>query len=260
MTRPNTHRLSLCGAVGLALLLSSCHEEVKDTAAIVQESIEHYGGDVFDRIHISWGFREIPFEVTRDNGVFRYQRTIEDSLGQTIVEVMENEGSWIEVNGERQDLDSRSRTQLETAVNSVVYFGFLPFRLDDSVVQLADLGTVEVDGEPYQKVEVTFPQEGGGRDWEDRFIYWFHQGDRTLDYLAYREATEVETTRFRRAVNRRMVGGLMVQDYENYTGDPDVGNVADYDRLFEAGVLRLVSMVEFDDLEVSGVGEAEEEP
>jgi len=39
-----------------------------------------------------------------------------------------------------------------------------------------------------------------------------------------------------------------------------VGNVADYDRLFEAGVLRLVSMVEFDDLEVSGVGEAEEEP
>jgi hypothetical protein len=215
---------------------------------------------VFDQIHISWGFREIPFEVTRDNGVFRYQRTIADSLGQTIVEVMENEGSWIEVNGDRQDLDSRSRTQLETAVNSVVYFGFLPFRLDDSVVQLADLGTVEVDGEPYQKVEVTFPQEGGGPDWEDRFIYWFHQGDRTLDYLAYREAAEVETTRFRRAVNRRMVGDLMVQDYENYTGDPDVGNVADYDRLFEEGALRLVSMVEFDNLAVSGVGEAEEKP
>ena len=69
----------------------------------------------------------------------------------------------------------------------------------------------------------------------------------------------METTRFRRAVNRREVGGLLVQDYENYTGDPDVGDVADYDRLFEAGGLRLVSMVVFDDLEVSAVGGAEGE-
>ena len=259
MTRPNHRRFWLCGGVGLVLLLSSCQEGVEGPAAIVQESIERYGGDVFDRIHISWGFREVPFEVTRDNGVFRYQRTVEDSLGQAIVEVMENEGSWIEVNGERQELDSRSRARLETAVNSVVYFGFLPFRLDDPVVQLEDLGTAEVDGELYQKVAVTFQQEGGGPDWEDRFIYWFHEGDRTLDYLAYREATEVETTRFRRAVNRREVGGLLVQDYENYTGGPDVGDVADYDRLFEAGGLRLVSMVVFDNLEVSAVGGAEGE-
>ena len=255
MTRPPNLRLVLLAAAGLVLVLAACQTRPEGAAGVVWDSIERHGGEVFDRIHIRWGFRGVPFEVTRDDGRFRYQRTVQDSLGQAIVEVMENEGSWIEVNGERQDLDPQSRARLEFDVNSVVYFGFLPFRLDDPVVQLADLGTGEVEGELYRKVGVTFEREGGGLNWEDRFVYWFHEGDHTLDYLAHLEAADVETTRFRRAVNRREVGGLLVQDYENYTGDPDVGDVADYDRLFEAGSLRLLSMVEFDDLEVSVVGE-----
>ncbi len=257
MSRPQNQRLSLCTITASALLLTACQEVPEGPAAIVRASIERYGGEAFDRVHIRWDFRGIPFEVNRDNGRFRYQRIVEDSLGQSIVEVLENEGSWIEVGGERQELEPRGRARLETAVNSVVYFGFLPFHLDDPPVRLADLGTSEVDGELYHKVEVTFQQEGGGPDWEDRFIYWFHEEDRTLDYLAYREAADVETTRFRRAVNRREIGGLLVQDYENYTGDPNVGDVAEYDQLFEAGGLRLVSMVEFDDLEVGPPGVTE---
>ena len=260
MTRSPNSRLVLFVAAGLALLPAACRVRPEGAAAVVEDSIERHGGEVFDRIHVRWGFRGVPFEVTRDDGRFRYQQTVEDSLGQAIVEVMENEGSWIEVNGDRQDLDPRSRTRLETAVNSVVYFGFLPFRLDDPVVQLADLGTAEVGGELYRKVEVTFQREGGGPDWEDRFVYWFHEANHTLDYLAYREATDVETTRFRRAVNRRDIEGLLVQDYENYTADPNAGDVADYDQLFEEGGLRLVSMVEFDDMEVSAVGDAGERP
>ena len=246
-------RQYLLVAVGLSVLVSACQAGGPD--AIVRASIERHGGDAFDGIHMTWDFRGIPFEVTRDDGQFRYQRIVEDSLGQAIVEVLENEGSWIEIAGQRQDIDGQARSRLETAVNSVVYFGFLPFHLDDPPVQLGDLGTVELDGQPYRKIEVTFQQSGGGPDWEDRFIYWFHERDLTLDYLAYREAADVETTRFRRAVNRRDVGGILAQDYENYTGDPDVGDVADYDQLFEEGSLRLVSMVEFVDLEVSPPGD-----
>ena len=139
-------------------------------------------------MHLTWDFRGVPFEVIRYDGQFRYQRTVEDSLGTPVVEVMQNEGSWIEVAGEDRDVDAQARARLETAVNSVVYFGFLPFRLDDPPVRAADLGIREVAGEPYRKIEITFEQAGGGPDWEDRFIYWFHDADGTLDYLAYREA------------------------------------------------------------------------
>ena len=242
----STRSVTLLAALATGLV-SGCQG---GSPGVVAASIDRHGGEAFDRVHLTWDFRGVPFEVVRYDGSFRYQRTVEDELGSPVVEVMQNEGSWIEVNGERRELDPGSRARLETAVNSVVYFGFLPFRLDDPPVRAVDLGTGELAGEPYRKIEITFVQEGGGGDWEDRFIYWFHEADGTLDYLAYREAADVETTRFRRAVNRREVGGLLLQDYENYTGDPDVGDVADYDQLFEMGSLRLVSMVEFDNLAV----------
>lgn len=244
-----TRRLALLAVLSAGLVACQAGSP-GGPAEIVAASIDRHGGDGFDRVHVTWDFRGVPFEVIRYDGSFRYQRTVEDSLGSPVVEVMQNEGSWTEADGQRRELDPQSRARLETAVNSVVYFGFLPFHLDDPPVRATDLGTGELEGEPYRKIEVTFEQEGGGADWEDRFIYWFHEVDGTLDYLAYREAADVETTRFRRAVNRREIGGLLVQDYENYTGDPDVGDVADYDRLFEAGRLRLVSMVEFDNLAV----------
>jgi hypothetical protein len=236
--------------VGITVLLTSC-QGADDASSVIRRSIEVHGGQAFNDIRLEWDFRGVPFEVILDDGRFRYQRTVADSLGQPVVEVMENSGTWIEVGGQRQELDDVSRSRLETAVNSVVYFGFLPFKLDDPPVQPADLGRAEVEGQPYRKIEVTFRQDGGGPDWEDRFVYWIHETDGTLDYLAYREAAEVETTRFRKAVNRREIGGLLVQDYENYTGDPEVGDIAAYDELFEAGTLRLVSMVEFDDLVVN---------
>jgi hypothetical protein len=236
--------------VTCAITLGGCEQALDGPEAVVAQSIQAHGGQAFDRVHVRWGFRGIPFEVIRDNGRFRYQRTVSDSLGQAIVEVMENEGSWIEVGGTRQEVDPQRRARLETAVNSVVFFGFLPFKLDDPPVRATDLGSAMVAGQPYRKIQVTFRREGGGPDWEDRHILWFHETDHTLDYLAYREVADVETTRFRRAINRRQVGGILLQDYENYTGDPDVEDVANYDQLFEGGGLRLVSMVEFDDLEI----------
>lgn len=231
--------------------LWACQAEADPAREIVEASIERHGGaDAFEDIRIQWDFRDVPFEVVRDDGRFHYQRTVMDSLGRPVVQVMENEGTWIEVDGERREVDDATRRSIETAVNSVVYFGFLPFRLDDPSVQLRDLGTAELEGEPYRKIEVTFAQEGGGRDWDDRFLYWFHTEDDTLDYLAYREQNEARTTRFRRAVNRREVGPLLLQDYENYTMEGGIDDIADYDRLFEAGELTLVSMVEFDDVQI----------
>jgi len=52
-------------------------------------------------------------------------------------------------------------------------------------------------------------------------------------------------------VNRREVGGVLVQDYENWTLDPEVDDVAAYGDAFAAGRLRLVSFVELENVRVS---------
>lgn len=232
------------------LLAAACSSPIDTPEEIVHASIERHGGEVFENATIRWGFRGVPFEIHRSGGQFRHQRTVSDSVGRQIVEVMGNEGTWVEIGGVRSEADEARANQIAMAVNPTVYLGFLPFRLDDPAVRFADVGTGMIEGTPYRKVEVTFAQEGGGQGWRNRFVYWFHDGDWTLDYLAYDEGGDPRVTRFRRAVNRRDVGGILVQDYENYAGDPEVVDIAEYDRLFEAGALRLLSMVEFEDVEV----------
>jgi hypothetical protein len=55
----------------------------------------------------------------------------------------------------------------------------------------------------------------------------------------------------RRAVNPRTVGGLVVQDYENYAPLDEIADIADFPRIMEEGGLELLSMVELDDMEVA---------
>ncbi len=237
----------------LVLLLPvtfACQPEDDEATQIIAQSIERYGGDVFDNVHIRFDFRGAPFQVIRDDGRFRYQRAVTDSVGGIATEVMENEGTWAEVEGARVELSPEGVYSLETAVNSVVYFGFLPFRLDDSAAILANLGSAEVESEPYHKIEVTFEQEGGGLDWDTRFVFWIHQNEATLDYLAYRYTRDGGGARFRRAINRREVGGLLIQDYENYAGDPEPRDIAEFDRSLENGTVELLSTVELEAVQV----------
>lgn len=239
----------LCAAVGFGP--SACAQPSSPAEEIVSRAIEHYGGERFDRIEIDFRMREHDFRLVRDDGRYLYERTGINDEGAMVREVMDNDGTYRWVEGVRDPLTESERASVETAVNSVVYFGFLPFRLDDPAVRLDHLGTAELEGHTYDKVEVTFEAEGGGRDWEDRFIYWFDPEEGTLDYLAYRYHTGEGGTRFRKAVNRREVGGIIVQDYENYTADPEIEDVAEYDRWFEEGRLTLVSEVRLEDVDVS---------
>lgn len=254
MCFPRPRELQSAGRVAfllLSLLAASCGGTPDPAADIVAEAIRTHGGDRFERVEVTFGFRGADFRVLRDRGRFLYERRYTDPEGRQVREGMENSGTWREVEGERVTLPPDEQGRVETAVNSVVYFGFLPFRLDDPAVVLREMEEEEVDGELYRRVEVTFREEDGGDDWEDRFVYWFHATDHTLDYLAYRYFRGEGGTRFRRAVNRRTVGGILVQDYENYAPLDDIGDIADFHRMMEEGGLRLLSMVELDDVEVA---------
>jgi hypothetical protein len=237
----------LVAALGPVIAACGPSDPVAD---LVAESIERHGGERFLEMEVTFTFRDARFRVRRDGGRYHYERVYRDGEGRSVREVMTNDTVAMEVDGRPVRLDGRERSRIETAVNSVVYFGFLPFRLQDPAVQLRDLGDERVASEPYRRVEVTFLEEGGGVDWEDRFVYWIHRDEKTLDYLAYRYYRDGGGTRFRRAVNRREVGGLLVQDYENFTGEAPVDDIADYARLLEEDRLTLVSMVELEAVEV----------
>ena len=185
--------------------------------------------------------------------MFQYERFYDDSTG-SVHEVLNNDDLYREVDGVRVTLTEKEWLKMEEDVNSVVYFALLPFPLNDPAVQKRYLGTATLDDEPYHKVEVTFAQEGGGRDYSDRFIYWFHRDRGTMDYLSYFYYTNVTGSRFRKAYNVRDIGGVRFADFHNYKADVDtfrLDNVEHYDAAYHAGGLSVVSEIVLENVTVT---------
>ena len=234
----------------VSLILAACGPS--EAQRIVDEAIAAHGGQVLDHAVVEFDFRGQHFVVRRDGGRFHYDRTYTDSTGASVREVLSSDSLYRAVSGDRVDLSQEERRAVETAVNSVVYFAFLPYRLNDPAVQKRLLGTDTLRGATYDVVEVTFEQQGGGRDWQDRFVYWFHQSRHTMDYLAYHYHTDGGGSRFREATNPRTVDGLRVADYLNYTapGDTMGPGVERYADLLEQGALEKVSEVRLENVRV----------
>jgi len=247
--------IRILGLIVAGVAPAACSGSLDEADRIVLASIDRHGGPLLEDSRIRFTFRDAQFDVLTHRGTFRNERTYRDALGRSITEVMANDGVHMIVNGEEVPLDPAMQAQVETDVNSVVYFAFLPFRLRDPAVRLRYLGPDEVEGRLYHRIEVTFEQEGGGQDWDARFVHWIHAEDHTLDYFAYRYSRGEGGTRFRRAINAREVGGLLIRDWENFAAPSEVEALEDYPALLESGDLNLLSLIVLEDVQVSRAGD-----
>lgn len=254
LRRPSSGRFLLA----TVLILAGCQPPQPEATAtpsqeetrargLIAQAIQAHGGNVFEEGTFRFHFRGADFRVIREGGDF-YQERVRDVNGARVTEAMTNSGTFRWVEGSPVVLGPDEERSLETAVNSVVYFAFLPYRLEDPAVRPLHLGETELGGVSYDLVEVTFHQEGGGRDHDDRFLYWFHGVDRTLDFMAYYYHTGETGSRFRKAIFRRTVDGMLVQDYENYSGtiqgeELGMQELERYEDLYQDGALELVSEV-----------------
>ena len=243
----------IAAASGLAVaFLSGCAEQPDEARQIVDAAIDYQGGEFLDRTRISFDLRGRHYRVTRDRGRFTYERIYTDSTGNNIHDILNNDGLYRERNGERVELDSAQHRSALVGVNSTVYFALLPYPLQDPAVRTQYLGTAAVGDANYHEIEVTFVPEGGGLDYEDRFVYWIGTDVPVVDYLAYYYFTEGGGSRFRRAVNKRRVGGILFSDYENYAAprDSNFTDIHVYDALFEQDSLSLVSTIDLENIRV----------
>lgn len=229
----------------LATILISCNETGSPAQEIVDKAIEKAGGENFERARIDFQFREMKYSSSREGGLYELTRTFQDSLGE-VKDVLTNDGFQRYRNGKEEKLSDSLETLYSNSVNSVHYFVQLPFGLNDDAVQKELVGETEVEGQPYYEIKVTFKQEGGGTDHEDEYMYWIHQEEYTVDFLAYRFYVNEGGIRFRRAYNPRYIEGLRFVDYQNYKLEGDWRNqpLHELDELYEAGELPLLSIIE----------------
>lgn len=243
-------------ALLLALTLAACADAPvgptgdAEAVALIHAAHAAHGSDLLDGHTVHFTFRGTPFTAWRDGSRFRYTRTLTDEAGRAVVQTVDDDGVHQTIDGLDAPFASDSdRAAAETAVNSVVYFALLPASLADPSVRVRSLGRDTVGGQPLDAVEVTFAQDGGGRDWEDRYVYWLHPDRHTLDFLAYtyREtpgdtARAATGHRFRRVIGTQTVGGVRFQDYENLSAD-SLARLEDYPTALAEGRLFPVSEV-----------------
>lgn len=213
-------------------------------ASVIQQALQAHGSTLLDSSTVQFRFRKHTYEAERRGGQYRYTRTLVSEDGDTIRDQLTNDALRRSINGEPVELSAKDSAAYAESVNSVVYFALLPYFLQDPAVQTEYLGETTVKGEPYDKIRVVFRQEGGGTDYEDEYVYWFHRDQHTMDYLAYNYQVNGGGARFREAYNVRDIDGLRIADYRNYKPKGDSRAVATFDSLFEAGSLEQVSLIE----------------
>ena len=167
---------------------------------IINKSIAFHNLEDLGNAEFNLTFRDIYYTYSNQNGVYTYSRTQKDSLERTVKDVMNNHTLLRYIEGDTVAITEERRSAFTRSVNSVIYFFRLPFGLNDPAVNKKYIGEKEIKGKNYHDRN-TFDEEGGGKDFDDVFLYWFDAEDYSVDYLAYLYRKNGGGLRFREAIN-----------------------------------------------------------
>lgn len=231
------------------VFLAACGSK-REAEKIVERSVAAHGGDAYSQSIITFDFRDIHYTLLKTADQYEYIREFEDSVGQ-IKDVLNNGGFTRTINGEKIDtLSAESAGKYSRSVNSVAYFAFLPYGLNDPAAQKTLLGETELDGEKYHLIKVTFAEEGGGEDYDDEFLYWIGQDDYYVDFMAYSYHTDGGGVRMRKVSDVQEVGGIRFQDYLNFQPENPNIPVENMQELYESSKLELLSTIDLENIKV----------
>jgi hypothetical protein len=222
---------------------------------IVDAAIDAYGGALYETSAITFDFRGTHYSIFKSPTAFEYSREFSDSTGQ-VVDVLNNAGFTRKVNGVLIDTLTEERIgAFSRSVNSVAYFAFLPYGLNDAAAIKTYLGKTTIKGKEYHQVKVTFQAEGGGDHFEDEFLYWFGVDDSQMDYMAYSYHTDGGGVRMRDVRATREVGGIRFQDYNNLKAARKETPLDSMQVLYETGALVKLSEINLENIRTSAISQ-----
>ncbi|WP_010177595.1 DUF6503 family protein [Aquimarina agarilytica] len=223
-------------------LPTQIQEKPSKADLIIEKAIEAHGGDLYNNADYSFTFRKKEYRFINKGNEYTYSVKQKNNGNQTCDFITNGKFERF-VNEEPIDLSQKHIDAGMGALNSVIYFATLPHKLKDSAVIKKFIETTNIKDASYHVIEVTFNQQGGGKDHDDEFHYWINKQTNKIDYLAYNYSVNKGGVRFRSFYNRRVIDGITFQDYINWkapTGTP----LKNLPALFEQGKLDELSRIE----------------
>lgn len=246
------HLLQSISLILIGIIAFSC-DQLTEAEKIVDSAIEAHGGGAFENSKIDFDFRNIHYTIYKTPTAFEYIREFTDST-DTVKDVLNNAGFVRTVNGTKIDTLTEERIgAFSRSVNSVAYFAFLPYGLNDAAAIKTYLGETELNGEKYHLVKVTFQPEGGGEHYEDEFLYWFGLEDSLMDYMAYSYHTDGGGVRMREVSEVMEVGGIRFQNYLNLKVEDKNTPVEKMQELYISGKLEKLSEINLENIRVEPI-------
>jgi hypothetical protein len=224
-------------------------QELSDetTQSIINEAIKAHGGTLYDSAYYQFVFRDKLYSFENKNG-YTYKVNSKDSLGNKIVDLLQDGKLTRTVNNEQVELSKKDIAKYSEALNSVIYFATLPHKLKDKAVNKSGAGETIINGEDYDVIKVTFGKVGGGKDHDDVFMYWINKKSHYINYLAYSYSVNEGGVRYRSAYNPRTIDGIRFQDYINW--EAPVGTpLKELPAMYEKGQLKELSVIETKDIQ-----------
>lgn len=229
--------LPLClPALAAPSFFSPASAQEPDARAVLRTAMERHGSRVLDNAVVEYRLFGVDFRIVHEGGCFRYEHIHDDGRR----EVFDNEGITIEEGGRLRAPSAQERVQVTMNLNGGRYMTLLPHRLDDPQVRARYLESMEIDGEAYHEIAVTFEGDTGlGSD--NRFVFWVHRDEGTIDYRAvdfFLPGRGRRTQNFSVAVNPRRVTGVLFTDWIQYGSSPELGRrIEDYPEAWSDGAL-----------------------
>ncbi|GMQ24464.1 hypothetical protein Aoki45_11460 [Algoriphagus sp. oki45] len=236
----------------LLISVFACKQRT-EAEKIVDTAIEAHGGNRYEEVKIDFDFRDIHYTIFKTPSAFEYIREFKDSTG-VVRDVLNNSGFVRTVNGTKIDTLTEERIgAFSRSVNSVAYFAFLPYGLNDPAAVKTHLGETELNGKAYNLIKVTFVPEGGGEHFEDEFLYWFGKEDHLMDFMAYSYHTDGGGVRMREVSGVMEVGGIRFQNYLNLKPEDKNTPVENMQDLYISGKLEKLSEINLENILVEAL-------
>ena len=217
---------------------------------IINRSILAHGTALFEKAKITFEFRDKTYTLDREKAAFTYARSFEDSLGWT-EDVLTNSAIFTRsIKGIPTEVALETAAKYSRSINSVLYFFQVPYVLNDPAAQKIDEGIITLNGQNYHQIKITFSPKDGGKDFKDEFLYWIHTQTFEIDYFAYNYDTDGGGVRFREAINKRNLQGLLLQDYINYEPISKDTPLKELPQLYDQGSLRELSRILNSNIEI----------
>jgi hypothetical protein len=233
----------------LIFLFTSCVNKDK-AGEIVSKSVSAHGMDGLKNQNVSFSFRSKDYAVSRFENGYVYSRSfIQDTAFYQ--DYLINSVDFVRViDGDTSEVSVDWQGRYGSSINSVLYFFLIPYVLQDDAVIKTFVGKEKIEDQMYLKLKVVFDEENGGKDHDDEFLYWINQATHLVDFFAYSYQTDEGGVRFRQAINRDEIDGIIFQDYINYRAEAGTPLSA-LTKLFASGDLEKLSTIDIQDIIIS---------